>query len=188
MDGLSSRSASGTPGASCGSATTTSSARPSLATTRPCRRSCRRSTTTAICARAPTRAGTACRARRTTPRPSCSTGSCCPVHERPVEWFTEENWFFELSRFSDRLLEWYDAHPSAIFPETRRNEALGIIRGGPAGHLHHANVHRLGDPGPVGHGPRVLRLVRRPRELHLGHRLRTATRRASNGGGRPSAT
>jgi methionyl-tRNA synthetase len=58
------------------------------------------------------------------------SGQLCPVHERPVEWFSEENWFFELSRFSDRLLEWYDAHPSAIYPDTRRNEALGIIRGG----------------------------------------------------------
>jgi methionyl-tRNA synthetase len=57
-------------------------------------------------------------------------GQLCPVHEKPVEWFTEENWFFELSRFSDRLLEWYAVHPTAIFPETRRNEALGIIRGG----------------------------------------------------------
>jgi len=57
-------------------------------------------------------------------------GQLCPVHERPVEWFSEENWFFELSRFSDRLLEWYGAHPAAIYPETRRNEALGIIRGG----------------------------------------------------------
>jgi methionyl-tRNA synthetase len=57
-------------------------------------------------------------------------GELCPVHERPVEWFSEENWFFELSRFADRLSEWYQAHPKAIYPETRRNEALGIIRGG----------------------------------------------------------
>jgi methionyl-tRNA synthetase len=57
-------------------------------------------------------------------------GQLCPVHETPVEWFSEENWFFELSRFSEALLEWYEAHPSAIYPETRRNEALGIIRGG----------------------------------------------------------
>jgi methionyl-tRNA synthetase len=57
-------------------------------------------------------------------------GQLCPVHERPVEWFSEENWFFELSRFSGALLEWYEAHPRAIYPETRRNEALGIIRGG----------------------------------------------------------
>ena len=54
----------------------------------------------------------------------------CPVHERPVEWFAEENWFFALSRFADRLLAWYDEHPGAVYPETRRNEALGIIKGG----------------------------------------------------------
>ncbi len=54
----------------------------------------------------------------------------CPVHEKPVEWFTEENWFFALSKFGERLSEWYGAHPGAIFPETRRNEALGIIRSG----------------------------------------------------------
>ena len=54
----------------------------------------------------------------------------CPVHERPVEWMAEENWFFRLSAFAERLTEWYDAHPDAIYPESRRNEALGIIRGG----------------------------------------------------------
>jgi len=57
-------------------------------------------------------------------------GLSCPVHERPVEWLTEENWFFELSRFVEPLVEWYEAHPDAIFPDSRRNEALGIIRGG----------------------------------------------------------
>ena len=57
-------------------------------------------------------------------------GNLCPVHERPVEWLTEENWFFELSRFEKPLLDWYERHPEAIFPESRRNEALGIIKGG----------------------------------------------------------
>ncbi len=57
-------------------------------------------------------------------------GRLCPVHERSVEWLTEENWFFELSRFEKPLLEWYESHPDAIFPESRRNEALGIINGG----------------------------------------------------------
>ena len=42
----------------------------------------------------------------------------------------EENYFFRLSRFQDRLLEWYAAHPGAIVPEFRGNEALGLIRGG----------------------------------------------------------
>src|ERR1019366_4814341 len=54
----------------------------------------------------------------------------CPVHGRPVIEMSEENWFFKLSAFEDRLLEWYEAQPGAVAPTTKRNEALGFIRGG----------------------------------------------------------
>jgi methionyl-tRNA synthetase len=57
-------------------------------------------------------------------------GELCPIHERPVEHMTEENYFFRLSAYADRLLEHYDQNPSAIEPETRRNEVLSTIRGG----------------------------------------------------------
>jgi methionyl-tRNA synthetase len=58
------------------------------------------------------------------------TPDCCPIHRRPVDEYTEENYFFRLSRFQDRLLDWYAAHPTAIKPEHRAREALGLIRGG----------------------------------------------------------
>ncbi len=54
----------------------------------------------------------------------------CPIHERPVERMVEENYFFRLSAYADRLLEHYEAHPEAVEPETRRNEVLSTIRGG----------------------------------------------------------
>ncbi len=54
----------------------------------------------------------------------------CPIHDRPVEHVTEENYFFKLSRYEQRLLDHYAAHPDAVQPETRRNEVLGFIRGG----------------------------------------------------------
>jgi methionyl-tRNA synthetase len=54
----------------------------------------------------------------------------CPIHDRPVEHVTEENYFFALSRYEDRLLEYYAAHPEAVQPETRLNEVLGFIRSG----------------------------------------------------------
>jgi len=57
-------------------------------------------------------------------------GGLCPIHKLPVEEFEEENYFFRLSRFQDRLLEWYAAHPNAIVPEFRGKEALGLIRSG----------------------------------------------------------
>jgi methionyl-tRNA synthetase len=54
----------------------------------------------------------------------------CPIHGRPVERVSEENYFFRLSAYADRLLEHYDKSPSAVEPETRRNEVLSLIRGG----------------------------------------------------------
>ncbi|HEC11424.1 MAG TPA: methionine--tRNA ligase [Acidimicrobiales bacterium] len=54
----------------------------------------------------------------------------CPIHHRPVEHMEEENYFFLLSRYEDRLLEWYETHPEFVRPRSRRNEALGFIRGG----------------------------------------------------------
>jgi len=54
----------------------------------------------------------------------------CPIHQKPVEFFEEENYFFRLSRFEDRLLDWYAAHPTALRPEHRGNEAIGLIKSG----------------------------------------------------------
>ena len=54
----------------------------------------------------------------------------CPIHGRPVEWLEEDNWFFELSKFEEPLLDWYAANPECVQPEGKRNEALGIIRQG----------------------------------------------------------
>jgi methionyl-tRNA synthetase len=57
-------------------------------------------------------------------------GGLCPIHERPVERMVEENYFFRLSAYADRLLEHYGSTPSAVEPESRRNEVLSVIRGG----------------------------------------------------------
>ena len=54
----------------------------------------------------------------------------CPIHERPVERVSQENYFFRLSAYADRLLEHYELEPSRVEPETRRNEVLSLIRGG----------------------------------------------------------
>jgi methionyl-tRNA synthetase len=47
-----------------------------------------------------------------------------------VEWREEENLFFKLSSYSDRLLEWYRSNPGCIRPESRRNEVIRFVEGG----------------------------------------------------------
>jgi methionyl-tRNA synthetase len=54
----------------------------------------------------------------------------CPIHHRPVELLAEDNYFFKLSAFEDRLLEWYEQNPGAVTPVSKRNEAMGLIKGG----------------------------------------------------------
>ncbi|MUG70310.1 methionine--tRNA ligase [Paenibacillus validus] len=48
----------------------------------------------------------------------------CPDCGRPVEWVKEESYFFRLSKYADRLIEFYDANPDFIQPESRRNEMI----------------------------------------------------------------
>jgi methionyl-tRNA synthetase len=57
-------------------------------------------------------------------------GQRCPIHLRPVEFLQEENYFFKLSSFTEPLLEWYASNPQAVTPESKRNEAIGLIRQG----------------------------------------------------------
>jgi methionyl-tRNA synthetase len=57
-------------------------------------------------------------------------GDPCPDCGRPTETITEENFFFKLSAFQDKLLELYDSHPEFIQPETRRNEVISFVKAG----------------------------------------------------------
>ena len=54
----------------------------------------------------------------------------CPVHGRPVEQLREDNWFFRLSAFQNRLIEHYEGHPDAIQPRSAYNEVMSFIRQG----------------------------------------------------------
>ncbi len=57
-------------------------------------------------------------------------GEPCPICGRPLEEVTEENYFFKLSAFQDRLLKLYEEQPGFIQPEIRRNEVLAFVKGG----------------------------------------------------------
>jgi methionyl-tRNA synthetase len=54
----------------------------------------------------------------------------CPIHGRPVEMLAEQNYFFRMSAFGDRLLAHYEAHPEFVQPESARNEVVSFVRQG----------------------------------------------------------
>jgi methionyl-tRNA synthetase len=47
-----------------------------------------------------------------------------------VDWVEEPSYFFRLSAWQDRLLEFYDKNPDFILPDTRRNEVISFVKGG----------------------------------------------------------
>jgi methionyl-tRNA synthetase len=57
-------------------------------------------------------------------------GDPCPDCGRPTESVTEENYFFRLSAFQDRLLELYETDPGFVQPDYRRNEIVRFVKSG----------------------------------------------------------
>ena len=60
------------------------------------------------------------------------TDGHCPNPEcrKPVRWVEEENYFFRLSAYQDRLLAYIEANPDFLGPEFRKNEVVSFIKSG----------------------------------------------------------
>ena len=90
----------------------------------------------------------------------------CPDHPTlELQWLEEENWFFALSKYQEKLEQLYRENPQFCEPEHFRNEVLGWLREG----LRDFSISRSGTqwgiPFPDDPDHRILRLVRRPHEL-----------------------
>jgi methionyl-tRNA synthetase len=59
----------------------------------------------------------------------------CPDCGRPVEHIEEENYFFLMSKYQQRLIKYIEENPAYILPETRKNEVLGFLRNNALGDL-----------------------------------------------------
>ena len=59
----------------------------------------------------------------------------CPDCGRPVEQILEENYFFLMSKYQERLISYIENNPTYILPETRRNEVLGFLKNNVLGDL-----------------------------------------------------
>ena len=57
-------------------------------------------------------------------------GEFCPDCGRATSIVKEESYFFKLSAYEERLLEYYEAHQDFILPKSRRNEVINFVKGG----------------------------------------------------------
>jgi methionyl-tRNA synthetase len=57
-------------------------------------------------------------------------GTPCPICGNPTETVSEENYFFKLSAFQDKLLKLYADQPELVRPESRRNEVISFVKSG----------------------------------------------------------
>ena len=54
----------------------------------------------------------------------------CPIHKKPLDYFKEETYFFQLSKYQSKLLEFYKKNPDFIAPQFRQNEIINRVKEG----------------------------------------------------------
>lgn len=59
-----------------------------------------------------------------------ATGTKLSPQGTEVEWVEEESYFFKLSAYEDKLLEYYENNPDFIAPQSRKNEIISFVKGG----------------------------------------------------------
>ena len=64
------------------------------------------------------------------PQTQLVDGEFCPDCGKPTSIVEEESYFFRLSKYQDRLLEWYRDNPECILPKSKRNEVIRFVEGG----------------------------------------------------------
>ncbi|PLW79403.1 methionine--tRNA ligase [Candidatus Woesearchaeota archaeon] len=57
-------------------------------------------------------------------------GKLCPDHKKEVEKVSQENYFFKLSKYQDKLLELYEENPDFISPKSKQLEILNRVKEG----------------------------------------------------------
>lgn len=54
----------------------------------------------------------------------------CPTCGREVQWISEDDWFFRLSKYNDRLLAHFREHPDWVRPKSVYNEMMALLEEG----------------------------------------------------------
>lgn len=61
---------------------------------------------------------------------AAETGNICPIHKQPLEKIEEENYFFKLSNYTDRVKKSIESDEFKVVPESRKHEILSVLNQG----------------------------------------------------------
>lgn len=56
--------------------------------------------------------------------------NCCPIHKKKIELLKEESYFFKLSKYKKKLLDFYEKNTEFILPKNRRKEIINRVKEG----------------------------------------------------------
>ena len=54
----------------------------------------------------------------------------CPDCGKPTNLVKEESYFFRLSNYQDKLLDWYQKEEKCVVPKGKKNEVISFVKGG----------------------------------------------------------
>ena len=57
-------------------------------------------------------------------------GEICPIHKKKVDLLEEENYFFKLSAYQDKLLKLYKENPNFLSPNSKASETINRVKDG----------------------------------------------------------
>ena len=67
---------------------------------------------------------------------------CCPTHGRKAEWISEESYFFKLSTYTQKVLDFLEKNPESVKPLGKRKEMINRAKGG----LNDLSISRVNVP------------------------------------------
>jgi methionyl-tRNA synthetase len=74
---------------------------------------------------------------------------CCPIHEKKAEWISEESYFFKMSNYTKKVLDYLEQNPNSVLPAGRKKEIINRVKEG----LNDLSVSRVnvkwGIPVPI---------------------------------------
>ncbi len=55
---------------------------------------------------------------------------CCPTHEKKAEWISEESYFFKMSAYTEKVLDYLEKNSNSVLPAGKRKEIVNRVKGG----------------------------------------------------------